>query len=161
MMKRLLLFTLAACCLMAAAHARTVPEQVAAPPRAQGTWHSPTGRTTISLDAEVIVPEVDNLPIVEVFPRIFAPEEVHALADADGMAVLLITHNLGLVAGRMARVYVMYAGHVVESGAVTDVLSAPRHPYTRGLLAAVPMLDAPRHALPQPLAHALQTQIDT
>jgi len=82
MMKRLLLFTLAACCLMAAAHARTVPEQVAAPPRAQGTWHSPTGRTTISLDAEVIVPEVDNLPIVEVFPRIFAPEKVHALADA-------------------------------------------------------------------------------
>ena len=71
---------------------------------------------------------------------------IDALADADGMAVLLITHNLGLVAGRMARVYVMYAGQVVESGAVTDVLSAPRHPYTRGLLAAVPMLDAPRHA---------------
>ncbi len=71
---------------------------------------------------------------------------IDALADADGMAVLLITHNLGLVAGRMARVYVMYAGKIVESGAVTDVLSAPRHPYTRGLLAAVPMLDAPRHA---------------
>ena len=63
MMKRLLLFTLAACCLMAAAHARTVPEQVAAPPRAQGTWHSPTGRTTISLDAEVIVPEVTACPL--------------------------------------------------------------------------------------------------
>ncbi len=71
---------------------------------------------------------------------------IDALADADGMAVLLITHNLGLVAGRMARVYVMYAGQVVESGAVTDVLSTPRHPYTRGLLAAVPMLDAQRHA---------------
>lgn len=82
MIKRLLLLMLAACCLMAAAHARIVPEQVAAPPRAQGTWHSPTGRTTISLDAEVIVPEVDSLPVVEVFPRIFAPEEVHALADA-------------------------------------------------------------------------------
>ncbi|HRR32498.1 MAG TPA: ABC transporter ATP-binding protein [Kiritimatiellia bacterium] len=71
---------------------------------------------------------------------------IDALAGADGMAVLLITHNLGLVAGRMARVYVMYAGLVVESGAVTGVLSAPRHPYTRGLLAAVPMLDAPRNA---------------
>ena len=67
------------------------------------------------------------------------------LADAFSMAVLLITHNLGLVAGRMERVYVMYAGQVVESGAVTDVLARPRHPYTRGLLAAVPMLDAPRN----------------
>ena len=55
---------------------------------------------------------------------------IDTLADADGMAVLLITHNLGLVAGRMTRVYVMYAGQVVESGAVADVLSNPRHPYT-------------------------------
>jgi len=69
---------------------------------------------------------------------------IDALADANGMAVLLITHNLGLVAGRMERVYVMYAGQVVETGAVADVLALPRHPYTRGLLAAVPMLDAPR-----------------
>jgi len=71
---------------------------------------------------------------------------IDALADAYNMAVLLITHNLGLVAGRMSRVYVMYAGQVVEAGAVTEVLSRPRHPYTRGLLAAVPLLDAPRNA---------------
>ena len=69
---------------------------------------------------------------------------IDTLADANDMAVLLITHNLGLVAGRMERVYVMYAGQVVESGAVTDVLASPRHPYTSGLLAAVPLLDAPR-----------------
>jgi oligopeptide/dipeptide ABC transporter ATP-binding protein len=71
---------------------------------------------------------------------------IDKLADAHGMAVLLITHNLGLVAGRMARVYVMYAGQVIESGAVREVLEHPRHPYTRGLLAAVPLLDAPRNA---------------
>ena len=71
---------------------------------------------------------------------------IDTLADAYGMAVLLITHNLGLVAGRMSRVYVMYAGQMVETGAVTEVLSQPRHPYTRGLLAAVPLLDAPRNA---------------
>ncbi|HNX34573.1 MAG TPA: ABC transporter ATP-binding protein [Kiritimatiellia bacterium] len=70
---------------------------------------------------------------------------IDALADTYNMAVLLITHNLGLVAGRMSRVYVMYAGQVVETGAVTEVLSQPRHPYTRGLLAAVPLLDAPRN----------------
>ena len=70
---------------------------------------------------------------------------IDRLADANGMAVLLITHNLGLVAGRMERVYVMYAGQMVESGTVQEVLSRPRHPYTRGLLAAVPKLDAPRN----------------
>lgn len=62
------------------------------------------------------------------------------------MAVLLITHNLGLVAGRMDRVNVMYAGEIVESGPVREVLSNPRHPYTQGLLKAVPALDAPMDA---------------
>ncbi len=69
---------------------------------------------------------------------------IDELAHDFQMAVLLITHNLGLVAGRMQRVNVMYAGSVVESGRVEEVLSCPRHPYTRGLLAAVPRLDARR-----------------
>lgn len=56
------------------------------------------------------------------------------------MAVLLITHNLGLVADTARLVYVMYAGRVVESGFAEDVLSVPVHPYTRGLLDAVPRL---------------------
>ncbi|MFA7171987.1 MAG: ABC transporter ATP-binding protein [Kiritimatiellia bacterium] len=71
---------------------------------------------------------------------------IDELAIASGMAVLLITHNLGLVAGHTARVHVMYAGVVVESGAVRDVLSTPLHPYASGLLAAVPMLDTPRNS---------------
>lgn len=57
-----------------------------------------------------------------------------------GMAILLITHNLGLVAGVAHRVYVMYAGRIVESGPTEEVLSRPRHPYTKGLLEAVPRL---------------------
>lgn len=73
-------------------------------------------------------------------------ELIDSLAVETGMAVLLITHNLGLVAGRMDDVNVMYAGRIVESGPVLEVLSAPRHPYTKGLLAAVPALDAPRDA---------------
>ena len=73
-------------------------------------------------------------------------ELIDSLAAENGMAVLLITHNLGLVAGRMDTVNVMYAGTVVESGPVVEVLAAPRHPYTQGLLAAVPALDAPRDA---------------
>ena len=70
-------------------------------------------------------------------------ELIDSLASETGMAVLLITHNLGLVAGRMDFVNVMYAGEIVESGPVKDVLSQPQHPYTQGLLKAVPAIDAP------------------
>ena len=73
-------------------------------------------------------------------------ELIDSLAEETGMAVLLITHNLGLVAGRMDTVNVMYAGEIVESGPVAEVLSNPRHPYTQGLLKAVPALDAPMDA---------------
>lgn len=58
-----------------------------------------------------------------------------------GMAVLLITHNLGIVADMARGVHVMYAGRIVEGGLTEEILSSPKHPYTRGLLAAVPRLD--------------------
>jgi ABC-type dipeptide/oligopeptide/nickel transport system ATPase component len=59
-----------------------------------------------------------------------------------GMAVLLITHNLGLVAETADSVHVMQAGRIVEAGPVPRVLSRPQHPYTRMLLAAVPRLES-------------------
>ncbi len=66
-----------------------------------------------------------------------------------GMAVLLITHNLGIVSEIADRVYVMYAGRIVESGPAGDLLRTPAHPYTLGLLQAVPRLRRdgapPRH----------------
>ena len=68
------------------------------------------------------------------------------IADERRMAVLLITHNLGLVSRYSKFVNVMYAGEIVERGEVQDVLRAPRHPYTQGLIAAVPRLDAPKDA---------------
>lgn len=55
-----------------------------------------------------------------------------------GMAVVLITHDLGVVAEHCDRVMVMYAGQVVEEGPTEDVIGQPRHPYTRGLLASIP-----------------------
>ncbi len=58
-----------------------------------------------------------------------------------GMAMLLITHNLGLVASRADRVCVMYAGHLVETGPVETILQRPAHPYTQGLLDVVPKLE--------------------
>ena len=59
------------------------------------------------------------------------------LADEHGIAVLLITHNLGAVAETCDRVAVMYAGRIVEVGPVDQILATPRHPYTQGLLASV------------------------
>ena len=59
-----------------------------------------------------------------------------------GMAILFITHDLGVIAQVADRVSVMYLGRIVESGPVRRVLQAPAHPYTKGLLNALPKLDA-------------------
>ena len=64
-----------------------------------------------------------------------------------GMAVMLITHDLGVVAGTADRVAVMYAGQVVESATTDDLFARPVHPYTEGLMASIPRLDAPRERL--------------
>jgi len=58
-----------------------------------------------------------------------------------GTAIILITHDMGAIAELADQVAVMYAGRIVEQGGVEQVLSAPRHPYTRGLIACVPHLD--------------------
>lgn len=58
-----------------------------------------------------------------------------------GTSTLLITHDLGVVAEMCNRVAVMYAGQIVESGTVDDIFFAPQHPYTQGLLKAIPKID--------------------
>jgi oligopeptide/dipeptide ABC transporter ATP-binding protein len=63
------------------------------------------------------------------------------LQDEFGMAIMLITHNLGVVAGMASRVVVMYAGRIVEEAPVEDLFARPLHPYTEGLLGATPRLD--------------------
>jgi oligopeptide/dipeptide ABC transporter ATP-binding protein len=63
---------------------------------------------------------------------------LRALRDQLGTAILLITHDLGIVNELADRVAVMYAGRLVEVGTRTDILSAPRHPYTQGLLRSMP-----------------------
>ena len=63
-----------------------------------------------------------------------------------GVAVILITHNLGVVARYVDRINVMYAGRIVERGGLAEIFSDPKHPYTEGLLASVPRLDKPKGA---------------
>jgi len=60
-------------------------------------------------------------------------------------SVILITHDLGVVAGTTDRIVVMYAGRIVEEGPTADVFARPQHPYTQGLLRSVPRLDEARH----------------
>ena len=64
--------------------------------------------------------------------------------STSGSAMILITHDLGVVAGVVDRMLVMYAGRVVESGTVAELFDQPSHPYTRGLLASLPRLDGDR-----------------
>ena len=68
-----------------------------------------------------------------------------------GVALIVITHNLGVVARYADRVNVMYAGKIVESGTAADIYHDPRHPYTIGLLKSVPRLDQPRRERLDPI----------
>ena len=70
-------------------------------------------------------------------------EVLDRLRTERGMAVLLITHDLGIVAGRADRVAVMYAGQIVEEASTTALFARPSHPYTQGLFASIPRLTGP------------------
>jgi len=71
-------------------------------------------------------------------------ELMKGLSKKLGVALIVITHNLGVVARYADRVNVMYAGKIIESGTAEDIYHNPRHPYTIGLLKSVPRLDLPR-----------------
>ena len=83
-------------------------------------------------------------------------ELLNRLQDELGMAVILITHDLGIVAGTVDRVLVMYAGQVVESAPTPELFARPLHPYTEGLLASVPRLDTPH---PRRRLHSIPGQV--
>ncbi len=71
-------------------------------------------------------------------------ELINGLSREFGTAVMLITHDLGVVAGTCQYVNVMYAGHIVESAPVKQIFATPAHPYTVGLLKSIPRLDESR-----------------
>ena len=74
-----------------------------------------------------------------------------SLTSEFGVALIVITHNLGVVARYADRVNIMYAGKVIERGNAREIYSNPRHPYTVGLLRSVPRLDLPRRAKLDPI----------
>ena len=87
-------------------------------------------------------------------------ELIRTLQREFSTAVVLITHDLGVIAETADRVAVMYAGRIVEQGSRTTILDAPEHPYTWGLLESIPRLDSPRRSRLTPIEGAPPSLID-
>ena len=72
---------------------------------------------------------------------------LRGIRNDTGMSMILITHDLGVIAGEADRVIVMYGGRIMEEGTAREIFNSPKHPYTRGLLRSVPKPDAPDERL--------------
>jgi peptide/nickel transport system ATP-binding protein len=81
-------------------------------------------------------------------------ELIRGLQREFSTAVVLITHDLGVIAETADQVAVMYAGRIVEQGPLATILEAPEHPYTWGLLQSIPRLDSPRRERLRPIEGA-------
>ncbi|GAA4005992.1 ABC transporter ATP-binding protein [Comamonas faecalis] len=94
----------------------------------------------LACDPRVLIADEPTTALdVTVQAQIF--DLLRAQQQARGTAIVMITHDMGAVAEVADRVVVMYGGHVVEHGCTAEVLAAPRHPYTQGLIACMPELD--------------------
>ncbi|WP_431986729.1 ABC transporter ATP-binding protein [Streptomyces griseoflavus] len=86
-------------------------------------------------------------------------ELLKELVDQEGTALLMITHDLGVVAGLCDQVNVLYAGKVVESAGRRELFAHPTHPYAHGLLGSIPRLDAPRGEALKPIRGSINDRI--
>jgi oligopeptide/dipeptide ABC transporter ATP-binding protein len=100
----------------------------------------------LSLDPGVLIAD-EPTTALDVTTQAQIVDLVQDLQDRLGTAVVWVSHDLGVVAGIADRVVVMYSGEAVEQAAVDDLYAAPQHPYTRGLLGALPVLGARRTEL--------------
>jgi oligopeptide/dipeptide ABC transporter ATP-binding protein len=96
----------------------------------------------LSAEPEILVAD-EPTTALDVTVQAQLLEVLDRLRDSHGMAVLLITHDLGIVAGRADRVAVMYAGQIVEEAPTASLFARPSHPYTQGLFASIPRITGP------------------
>jgi peptide/nickel transport system ATP-binding protein len=96
----------------------------------------------LSAEPEILVAD-EPTTALDVTVQAQILEVLDRLRDSHGMAVLLITHDLGIVAGRADRVAVMYAGQIVEEAPTASLFDRPSHPYTQGLFASIPRITGP------------------
>jgi len=97
----------------------------------------------LSCDPELLIADEPTTSL-DVTVQAQLLEIIANLRSEYGTAVIIITHNLGVVARYVDRVNVMYAGNLVETGPTDVIYAEPKHPYTLGLIASVPRLDSPR-----------------
>ena len=97
----------------------------------------------LALDPELIIAD-EPTTALDVTVQAEILDLLRRCRDEFGTAIILITHNMGVVADLADRVVVMYEGHVVEQATAHDLFTAPQHPYTQRLLAAVPRIDSTR-----------------
>jgi peptide/nickel transport system ATP-binding protein len=100
----------------------------------------------LSAEPEILVAD-EPTTALDVTVQAQILEVLDRLQESRGMAVLLITHDLGIVAGRADRVAVMYAGQIVEEAPTARLFANPSHPYTQGLFASVPRIAGPLRRL--------------
>jgi oligopeptide/dipeptide ABC transporter ATP-binding protein len=104
----------------------------------------------ISCRPQLIIAD-EPTTVVDVTIQAQLLELIRNITQELNTALILITHNLGIVARYARRVFVMYAGNIVEHGKAIDVYHSPYHPYTAGLLSSVPRLDEPRKTRLSPI----------
>jgi oligopeptide/dipeptide ABC transporter ATP-binding protein len=104
----------------------------------------------ISCGPQLIIAD-EPTTVVDVTIQAQLLELIRNITKELNTALILITHNLGIVARYAQRVFVMYAGNIVEHGKAIDVYHSPYHPYTAGLLSSVPRLDEPRKTRLSPI----------
>jgi oligopeptide transport system ATP-binding protein len=102
----------------------------------------------LSCDPEILIADEPTTSL-DVTVQAQVLEVLDKMREEFGTAVMIITHNLGVVARYVDRVNVMYAGNLVETGPTETIYAEPKHPYTLGLLASVPRLDAAEKVVPK------------
>jgi len=97
----------------------------------------------ISCNPKLIIAD-EPTTAVDVTTQAQLLELMKDMVEHFNVSLIIVTHNLGVVARYAQRIYVMYAGRIIEAGTSNDIFIDPRHPYTIGLLKSVPRLDEPR-----------------
>jgi oligopeptide/dipeptide ABC transporter ATP-binding protein len=97
----------------------------------------------IACDSDIIVAD-EPTTALDVTTQAQVIDLMMSLVEEHNKTLVFITHNLGLVTRYTERIYVMYAGRIIESGATEDLMTNPKHPYTIGLLNSVPKLEEKR-----------------
>lgn len=99
---------------------------------------------TVACEADIIVAD-EPTTALDVTTQAQVMELLMSLVEERKTSLIVVTHNLGLVTRYADRIYVMYAGKIVESGRCEDIMKNPRHPYTIGLMNSVPKIDGDKN----------------